>query len=171
MIHAPQATVEKASMSPIAGEPRRSSRDGFVPAQYSIVNRIVMKTMALPRSGCLATRNVGRPAMTQGGRRSRSVAGGSRRPASQLASIRMTASFASSAGWPRRTPPTAIQDRSLAAVPAPVPATRVSSRMNTATPYAYGVAHSSSRGDVRKMRTAASVPSASQITCLCHHWR
>src|SRR5437773_4087655 len=83
MIHAPQATVEKASMSPIAGEPRRSSRDGFVPAQYSIVNRIVMKTMALPRSGCLATRNVGRPAMTQGGRRSRSVAGGSRRPASR----------------------------------------------------------------------------------------
>jgi hypothetical protein len=33
----------------------------------------------------------------------------------------MTASFASSAGWPRRTPAIEIQERSLAAVPAPVP--------------------------------------------------
>src|SRR6266568_3913326 len=83
MIQAPQATVEKASTSPITGDPRSSSSEGFVPAQYSMANRIAMNTMALPRSGCLATSNVGTPAMRQGGSSSRSVAGASRRSACQ----------------------------------------------------------------------------------------
>ena len=105
-----------------------------MPAQYSIANRIAMNTMALPRSGCLATSNVGTPAMRQGGKSSRSVAGASRRSASQRASMSTTASLASSAGWPRRTPPIAIHDRSLAAVPAPVPVASVSRRTTTLMP-------------------------------------
>src|SRR3989449_754502 len=88
MIQAPQATVEKASTRPMTGDPSSTSREGFVPAQYSIANRIAMNTMALPRSGCLATSNVGTPAMRQGGKSSRSVGGASRRSASQRASMR-----------------------------------------------------------------------------------
>ena len=149
----------------MTGEPRSSSSDGFVPAQYSIANRMVMNTIALPRSGCLITSSVGRPAMTQGHSRSRSVAGASRRSASQRASIRMTASLASSAGWPSRRPPIAIQDRSLAAVPAPVPRKSVNRSTNTLMPKAYGVAHSSSRGEVRNISTAATRPTPSQISC------
>jgi len=37
------------------------------------------KTMALPRSGCLSTRSIGTPAITQAGIRPRSESGGSRR--------------------------------------------------------------------------------------------
>src|SRR6267378_4740286 len=167
MIQAPHATVEKASASPMTGEPSSTSSDGFVPAQYSIENRIVMNTIALPRSGCLMTSSVGRPAMTQGHSRSRRVAGASRRSASQRASIRITASLASSAGWPSRRPPIVIQDRSLAAVPAPVPTKSVNRSTNTLMPKAYGVAHSSNRGDVRNISTTATSPTPSQISCLC----
>src|SRR5882762_1937179 len=167
MIQAPHATVEKASASPMTGEPSSTSSDGFVPAQYSIENRIVMNTIALPRSGCLMTSSVGRPAMTQGHSRSRRVAGASRRSASQRASIKMTASLASSAGWPSRRPPIVIQDRSLAAVPAPVPTKSVNRSTNTLMPKAYGVAHSSNRGDVRNISAAATSPTPSQISCLC----
>ena len=126
-----------------------------------------MNTIALPRSGCFATRRVGTPAMTQGGNKSRSVLGASRRPVSQRASIRTTESFAISAGCPNRTPPIASHDRSLAAVPAPTPANRVQSSTTMPIPYAYGVAHSSSRGDVRNIRTVAMMPTASQMSCLC----
>src|SRR6185437_15399614 len=42
MIQAPHATVEKASARPMTGEPSSTSSDGFVPAQYSIANRIAM---------------------------------------------------------------------------------------------------------------------------------
>src|SRR5438876_1168386 len=149
MIQAPQAAVEKASTSPIAGEPRSSSSDGFVPAQYSMAKRMAMNTMALPRSGCSTTRETGTPTITHGYTRSRSVVGGSRRSASQRDSIRMTASLASSAGCPRRTPAIVIQDFSPAAVPAPVPVASVNTRTRTVIAYAYGVAHSSSRGERR----------------------
>src|SRR5438876_2760882 len=167
MIQAPQAAVEKASTSPIAGEPRSSSSDGFVPAQYSMAKRMAMNTMALPRSGCSTTRETGTPTITHGYTRSRSVVGGSRRSASQRDSIRMTASLASSAGCPRRTPAVVIQDFSPAAVPAPVPVASVNTRTRTVIAYAYGVAHSSSRGERPNMRNMAAAPMASQIVCRC----
>ncbi len=105
--------------------------------------------------------------MTQGGMRSRSVAGGSRKPASQRDSIKITASLASSAGCPRRRPPTAIHDFVPAAVPAPVPNSSVRARKKTATAYTNGVAHSSIRGDVRNIRKTTTAPSVSQMSCRC----
>src|SRR2546425_11411612 len=153
-IHAPQATVENASVSPMTGEAARSSSDGLVPAQNSMKNRIATKTMALPRSGCLSTSRHGIPAMSPGMIRSRSVAGASRMAASWRASIRITASFASSAGWPKRWPPIASQDLLPAAGPAPGPIHRGSMSRNSAMPYTNGVAHSSMRGDVRNVSTA-----------------
>src|SRR5207247_4536702 len=167
MIQAPHAAVEKASTRPIAGEPRSSSSDGFVPAQYSMAKRMAMNTMALPRSGCSTTRATGTPTITHGYTRSRSVVGGSRRSASQRASIRMTASLASSAGCPRRTPAIVIQDFSPAAVPAPVPVASVNTRTRTVIASAYGVAHSSSRGERPNMRNMAAAPMASQIVWRC----
>ena len=72
--------------------------DGLVPAQNSMQNRIATNTIALPKSGCIITRKHGTPAMAHGVIMSRNVAGGSRSPASQRESIRITASLASSAG-------------------------------------------------------------------------
>src|SRR5439155_22566075 len=82
------------------------------------------------RSGCSSTSANGTPTIRPGGSTSRSVTGASRRAASRRASIRMTASLASSAGWPTRRPPIASQDLEPAAVPAPVPTTRVTSSSN-----------------------------------------
>ena len=92
--------------------------------------------------------------MSPGMIRSRSVAGGSRMAARWRDSIKITASFASSAGWPKRWPPIASHDLLPAAVPAPVPMKSVSTRRKSAIPYTNGVAHSSMRGDVRKVSPA-----------------
>src|SRR5438034_989766 len=67
-IHTPQATVEKASTSPMTGEEASSNSEGFVPAQNSMKNRMATKTMALPRSGCFRTSRQGMPAMRAGAR-------------------------------------------------------------------------------------------------------
>ncbi len=132
MIQAPHAAVENASARPMAGEPNSSSSDALVPAQYSMANSIAMNTIALPRSGWSTTRANGTPTMMLGYTRSRNVAGGSRRSASHRASIRITASLASSAGCPKRSPPSVIHDFELAAVPPPVPTASVSNRTSTA---------------------------------------
>src|SRR5882762_8139202 len=95
------------------------------------------------------------------------MVGGSRRVASQRASIRITASFASSAGWPNRCPPIAIHDLLPAAVPAPVPINSVSTSRNRAIPYTYGVAHSSMRGEVRKVIPPTMAPRPSHRSCRC----
>ena len=93
--------------------------------------------------------------------------GASRSPASQRASIRMTASFASSAGWPNRCPPIDSHDLDPAAVPAPVPTASVRSRSRTVIAYAIGVAHSSMRGEVRYVSQATTTHSPNQISCRC----
>ena len=97
-----QASVENASVNAIRGEARNTSTDGLVPAQNSMKNTIATKTIALPKSCCSTTRANGPPAITRGMMSCRSVVGGSRKAASQRASIRMTATLASSAGCPRR---------------------------------------------------------------------
>src|SRR2546422_429249 len=66
-IQMPQATVEKARIRPMAGEASRTRREGFVPAQNSIANRMAMNTTALPRSGCCSTSADGTPTITPGG--------------------------------------------------------------------------------------------------------
>src|SRR5213078_2524398 len=86
---------------------------------------------------------------------------------SQRASMRITASFASSAGWPNRCPPIASHDLLPAAVPAPVPMSNVRKSRNTAIAYTHGVAHSSIRGDVRNVSPAAMRLSASHTSCRC----
>ena len=58
--------IENARIRPIAGEARRTSSWGLVPAQNSIANMIVTKTIALPRSGWSMTRAKGIPTMTPG---------------------------------------------------------------------------------------------------------
>src|SRR5256712_1955064 len=151
----------------MTGEAASTNRDGFVPAQNSMKNRIAMNTMALPKSGCLSTSRQGKAAIRPGIIRSRSVAGASRSVASQRASIRIVASFASSAGCPKRCPPIAIHDLLLAAVPAPVPMKSVSRRRNNPIAYTNGVAHSSIRGEVRKVRTATIRLRPNQTTCRC----
>src|SRR6266446_3010977 len=61
----------------------------------------------------------------------------------------------------------ASHDLLPAAVPAPVPMNNVSTSRNTAIPYTNGVAHSSIRGEVRKVSQAAMRLSASHTTCRC----
>src|SRR5216117_3071444 len=159
--------VEKASTSPITGEEASSNSEGFVPAQNSMKNKIATKTMALSRSGCFRTSRQGSPAMSAGTIKLRSVPGGSRIAARWRASIRIAASFASSAGWPKRWPPIASQDLLPAAVPAPLPINSVSTSRNSAMPYTNGVAHSTMRGDVRKVSTATIRPRPNHSSWRC----
>src|SRR5256885_12558950 len=93
-----------------------------------------MKTMALPRSGCLATSRVGTPAIRQAGTRSRSVAGASRPSASPRAHIQLTASLASPAGRPTPPPPPPNQDPPPPPAPPPPPPPRGHHHTTNATP-------------------------------------
>ncbi len=61
-----------------------------------------------------------------------------------------TVSFASSAGWPMRTPPMVSHPFTLAAVPAPDPKSSVTTRRTMLRMYRYTVIHSTRRTDARK---------------------
>lgn len=84
-----------------------------------------------------------------GFQRSSSELGDSRRAANTCASISTTVTFAISAGCPIRTPPMASQLLVPAAVPAPVPITRVSASSSRLNAYAGTVSHWISRTEVR----------------------
>src|SRR3989304_5885401 len=61
----------------------------------------------------------------------------------------------------------ASQDLVPAAVPAPVPTTRVRISSTTASPYTNGVAHSSRRGDTRYTAAPIAVASTIHPSCFC----
>ena len=61
IIQTPQVQVLNASSRLSPGQASMKSSDGLTPAQNSIRNRMPMKTMALPRSGCLSTRRKRHP--------------------------------------------------------------------------------------------------------------
>ena len=120
-IQAPQVQSLNASSRLMTGEASRNSSRGRTPAQNSIAKRMPMKTMALPRSGCLSTSRNGNPDDQAGHDQ---VA---QRPRRLLrldryrASMSTVATLASSDGWPIWWPPIESQLWLLSAVPAPVP--------------------------------------------------
>ncbi len=134
MSQAPHDTVENASNRLTSGEASSKSRLGRTPAQKSAAKKIPTNTSALPRSGCREIRPAGTATITPAGISSLNDSGTARRAARWRASIRTVASFATSAGWPILTPPSASHDFDPAAVPAPVPITSVSTKSTTATP-------------------------------------
>ena len=82
----------------MTGLASRSSSGHDTPAQNSIAKKIPTNTMPVPRSGCSMMSTNGTPTMSAGFHSSIIARGASRRPASTLASISTTVSFASSDG-------------------------------------------------------------------------
>ena len=138
-----------------------------VAAQYRAAKRIPTKARAVPRSGCRITNPSGTTTSAEGASRSRRYWGGSSRTASRRASARMVASFANSEGW-KRKPAMEIQLFTPAAVPAPVPTTRVAARRISAMTKAGTATHSIQCRGMRVIAAKAISASRSQRTCLIH---
>ena len=95
-----------------------------------MAKRIPTKASAVPRSGWRRTSPRGTPTSAEGARMSRREARGSSRWARSRASTRMVAILPISAGW-KRMKPRLMKLFTPAAVPAPVPMTRVAARRTT----------------------------------------
>ncbi len=163
--HAPQSPVLNASRSEIAGDAASSNRRAETPAQKSMAKKIPTKTIPVPRSGCAMTRSHGTSTTSPGSQSSTSDRGGSRRAARTRASIRTTATFASSAGCPSRTPPIVSHPFMLDAVPPPLPKSSVTSSNAMASRYAGQLTHSMRRTDARLRIHAATSATANHPNC------
>ncbi len=106
------------------------------------------------------------PVISAGRHRSNKPFAASRWLLSTRAIIKTTAIFASSEGWPSRTPPIANQLLVLAAVPAPCPMKTNTSSRKVAPRYTGNEAHSRKRTDVRVVRYAPVMPSVAQTSCV-----
>ena len=126
----PHSVVFTARTRLTAGLAASTSTCHVAPLQNSMAKKIPMNTNPVPRSGCAMISSHGMRATKAGFHKSTSDFGEACRAENTLASMRTTAIFASSEGWPSLTPPTASQLCVAVPVLAPLPTKRRSS--NTA---------------------------------------
>src|SRR5688572_19976023 len=166
--HAPQICVLNVRISEMIGLAINSNNRHEIPDQKSIAKKMPTNTRLDPRSFCPMTSNHGIPTIRAGFHRSTRVLGGSLELARALPSISTTVSFASSDGWPSRTPPITSQLLVLSAVPAPDPMKSNETSSRIVKMYIGTASHSSSRTDALLMANAPETPRASQTSCRFH---